>query len=275
MMKETAMDRALARATEFPGQPLLGPGQWPIPAPSFTSDEVPAHVAIIMDGNGRWANGRGLPRTEGHKAGEFALMDTIAGAIDAGVRYLSVYTFSTENWKRSPAEVRFIMSYATQVLARNTPLLNEWGVRVRWSGREPRLWKSVIRSLQDAGQATKGNSTLDLVMNVNYGGRAEIVDAVRGIAGEVAAGKLKPSGVTEKSFARHLYLPDVPDVDLLIRTSGEQRLSNFLLWQMAYAEMMFVDVAWPEFDREQLWDCLLEYAGRERRFGGATDQVER
>ena len=234
---------------------------------------IPEHVAIIMDGNGRWANERGLPRTEGHKAGEFALMDTIAGAIDAGVRYLSVYTFSTENWKRSPAEVRFIMSYATEVLARNTPQLKEWGVRVRWSGREPRLWKSVIKSLQTAGEATRDNTTLDLVMNVNYGGRAEIVDAVRAVAAEAAAGRLKPSGVSEKSFSRHLYLPDVPDVDLMIRTSGEQRLSNFLLWQMAYAEMMFVNTPWPAFDREELWDCLLEYAGRDRRFGGAIDHI--
>lgn len=269
-MKETAMDRALAR----PGQPLLGPGQWHVDAPAFAANEVPAHVAIIMDGNGRWANERGLPRTEGHKAGEYALMDTIAGAIDAGVRYLSVYTFSTENWKRSPAEVRFIMSYATEVLARNTPQLKDWGVRVRWSGREPRLWKSVIKSLKTAGEQTKDNTTLDLVMNVNYGGRAEIVDAVRGLAAEVAEGRLKPSGVSEKSFARHLYLPDVPDVDLMIRTSGEQRLSNFLLWQMAYAEMMFVQTPWPAFDREELWDCLLEYAGRDRRFGGAIDHVE-
>lgn len=265
----TAMERAFAR----PGLPLLGPGEWPEAAPQLASKEVPAHVAIIMDGNGRWANERGLPRTEGHRAGEYALMDTIAGAIDAGIRYLSVYTFSTENWKRSPAEVRFIMTYATEVLARNTPQLKEWGVRVRWSGREPKLWKSVIKALRVAGEETRENTTLDLIMNVNYGGRAELVDAVRSIGTDIAAGKLKASAVTEASFARHLYLPDVPDVDLMIRSSGEKRLSNFLLWQMAYAEMMFVDTPWPAFDREKLWDCLLEYAGRERRFGGAIDQV--
>ena len=175
-------------------------------------------------------------------------MDTIAGAIDAGVRYLSVYTFSTENWKRSPAEVSFIMNYASDVLERRTGQLREWGVHVRWSGRRPRLWKSVIRALEKADRATAHNTALDLVMCVNYGGRAEIADAARAIAQEAASGRLSPRGVTERSFARHLYLPDVPDVDLMIRTSGEQRVSNYLLWQLAYA-------------------------GRERRFGGAVDRV--
>lgn len=263
------------RAPADPTAPLVGPGEWHVPAPGFAAGEVPAHVALVMDGNGRWANSRGLPRTEGHRAGEYALMDTIAGAIDAGVRHLSVYTFSTENWKRSPAEVRFIMGYATDVLARRTPQLDEWGVRVRWSGRRPRLWRSVLHALERAEERTRENTTLDLVMCVNYGGRAEIADAAREIAAEVEAGRLRASGVTERSFARHLYLPDVPDVDLMIRTSGEQRLSNYLLWQMAYAELMFVDTPWPEFDREHLWDCLLAYAGRERRFGGAVDAVGR
>lgn len=267
----TPMDRAGAD----PFAPLAGPGQWHEPAPVFAKGEVPAHVALVMDGNGRWANSRGLARTEGHRAGEYALMDTIAGAIDAGVRYLSVYTFSTENWKRSPQEVRFIMSYATDVLARRTGQLKEWGVHVRWSGRQPRLWKSVITALQRADEQTRDNSTLDLIMCVNYGGRAEIADAARDIARRVSEGSLRAEGVTEKTFARHLYLPDVPDVDLMIRTSGEQRISNYLLWQLAYAEMMFVDTPWPAFDREALWDCLLQYAGRERRFGGAIDAVHR
>lgn len=263
----TPIDRAPAE----PNAPLLGPRQWPNPIPRFAKGEVPRHVALIMDGNGRWANERGLSRTEGHRAGEYALMDTIAGAIDAGVRYLSVYTFSTENWKRSPSEVRFIMGYASDVLARRTGQLRQWGVRVRWSGREPRLWKSVIRALERAEKATEENTTLDLVMCVNYGGRAEIADAARAIARDVSLGRLKPEGITERSFARHLYLPDVPDVDLMIRTSGEQRISNYLLWQLAYAELMFVDTPWPAFDREELWDCLLAFAGRERRFGGAVD----
>lgn len=268
--RPTPMDRAPAD----PSAPVAGPGLWPRPAPVFARGEVPTHVALVMDGNGRWANSRGLARTEGHRAGEYALMDTIAGAIDAGVRYLSVYTFSTENWKRSPAEVRFIMGYATDVLARRTAQLDQWGVHVRWSGREPRLWKSVIHALGKAERTTHDNTTLDLVMCVNYGGRAEIADAARSIARDVAAGHLKPEGITERSFARHLYLPDVPDVDLMIRTSGEQRISNYLLWQLAYAEMMFVPTPWPAFDRESLWDCLLTYAGRERRFGAARDVVE-
>ncbi len=267
--RPTPMDRAPADPSAW----LVGPGAPDRPAPAFGRGEVPAHVALVMDGNGRWANARGLARTEGHRAGEYALMDTIAGAIDAGVRYLSVYTFSTENWRRSPAEVRFIMGYASGVLARRTPQLAEWGVRVRWSGRSPRLWKSVIHALQRAEDATRGNATLDLVMCVNYGGRAEIADTARALAREVAEGRLSPEGITERAFARHLYLPDVPDVDLMVRTSGEKRLSNYLLWEMAYAEMMFVDTPWPAFDREELWDCLLEYAGRDRRFGGAVDRA--
>lgn len=214
--RPTPMDRAPAD----PAAPLLGPGQWHVPAPTFKRGEVPAHVALIMDGNGRWANSRGLTRTEGHRAGEYALMDTIAGAIDAGVRYLSVYTFSTENWKRSPAEVSFIMNYASDVLARRTDQLAQWGVHVRWSGRRPRLWTSVIKALEKADRATEHCKTLDLIMCVNYGGRAELADAARSIAEGVAAGRLSPRGVNEKTFARHLYLPDVPDVDLMIRTSG-------------------------------------------------------
>ena len=267
--RPTPMDRAGGD----PNGRLTGPGEWHRQAPVFARNEVPAHVALVMDGNGRWANSRGLARTEGHRAGEYALMDTIAGAIDAGVRYLSVYTFSTENWKRSPAEVRFIMSYASDVLARRTGQLDEWGVHVRWAGRRPRLWKSVIDALEKAEAHTHANTTLDLVMCVNYGGRAEIVDAVRKIGHEVAAGRLRPEGITEKSFGQRLYLPDVRDVDLMIRTSGEKRISNYLLWQLAYSEMMFVDTPWPSFDREALWDCLLEYAGRDRRFGGAVDAL--
>ena len=253
--------------------PVPGPYDPTRPAPALDARAVPAHVALVMDGNGRWANAQGLPRTAGHRAGEFSLLDTVAGAIEAGVRYLSVYTFSTENWKRSPAEVRFIMTYATDVLTRRINQLDQWGVRVRWSGRSPRLWKSVERALQAAEKQTASNTTLDLVMNVNYGGRAEIADAARALGEQVAAGQLKPSAINQKMLARHLYLPDVPDVDLMIRTSGEQRISNFMLWQLAYAELMFVDTPWPQFDREALWSCIANYASRDRRFGGAIDQA--
>lgn len=231
------------------------------------------HVAIIMDGNGRWANQRGLARTAGHQAGEAALMDVVAGAIEAGVRYLSVYAFSTENWKRSPAEVRFLMGYSRQVLRRRRDELNAWGVRVRWSGREGRLWKSVISELQTAEALTAQNRVLDLVMCINYGGRAELVDAARALATEAAQGRLKPGAISEKSLGARLYLPDVPDVDLLIRTSGEQRTSNFLPWQAAYAELCFAPEAWPEYNRHTLHRDLAAFGRRERRFGAATDAV--
>jgi undecaprenyl diphosphate synthase len=224
-----------------------------------------------MDGNGRWANQRGLPRTEGHRAGEAALLDVVAGAIQAGVRYLSVYAFSTENWKRSPDEVRFLMGFSRDVLRRQRDQLDAWGVRVRWSGRRPRLWRSVIDELEIAEERTKHNQVLDLVMCVNYGGRAEIVDAVTRIAEDVAAGRLKPKGVNERSIAARLDELDVPDVDLFVRTSGEQRLSNFLLWQSAYAEFVFLDELWPDVDRTTLWRALDTYARRDRRYGGAVD----
>ncbi|MBV7363904.1 isoprenyl transferase [Actinomycetaceae bacterium TAE3-ERU4] len=243
--------------------------------PELREKSVPAHVAIIMDGNGRWANSRGLPRTEGHKVGELALLDTVAGAIEAGVKYLSVYAFSTENWRRSPAEVRFLMGYSRDVLRARCDQLNEWNVRVRWSGRRPRLWKSVIAELERAQELTSQNTGLTLVMNLNYGGRAEITDAAQRLAMDVAQGNLNPERIRESTFGRYLYLPDVPDVDLLIRTSGEQRLSNYLLWQCAYAEMYFATLAWPDFGRFPLWEILTEYSGRQRRFGGAREEIEK
>ena len=240
---------------------------------SVQKDKLPVHVGFIMDGNGRWAKKRGLPRSLGHKEGAAVFKKIADYCLDLGIKYITFYAFSTENWKRSPAEVSFIMNYASDVLARRTDQLAQWGVHVRWSGRRPKLWKSVINALEKADRATSHCKTLDLIMCVNYGGRAELADAARSIAEDVAAGRLSPRGVTEKTLSRHLYLPDVPDVDLMIRTSGEQRLSNYLLWQMAYAEMMFVDTPWPAFDREELWGCLEEFAGRDRRFGGAVDRV--
>jgi undecaprenyl diphosphate synthase len=234
--------------------------------------EVPAHVAIVMDGNGRWANARGLTRVEGHKAGEAALLDVVEGAIQAGVKYLTVYAFSTENWKRSPDEVRFLMGFNREVLRRRRDLLNSWGVRIRWSGRRPKLWTSVVNELQEAERLTAKNSTLTLTMCVNYGSRVEIVDAVNKITEDVAAGKLKPGAVTEKTIQRYLTTPDLPDVDLFLRSSGEQRASNFLLWQSAYAEFIFEQTLWPDFNREHLWRAIDEYGNRHRRFGGAVDK---
>jgi len=239
--------------------------------PAFPGGSVPRHVAITMDGNGRWANQRGLNRIEGHRAGEPALLDAVAGAIQAGVKYLSVFAFSTENWRRSPDEVRFLMGFNRAVLHRRRDQLNEWGVRIRWAGRRPRLWSSVIRDLEFAERLTADNTVLTLTMCVNYGGRLELTDAVRSIAEDVAAGRIKPSGINERTIARALYVPELPDVDLFIRSSGEQRISNFLLWQSAYAEFVFQDVLWPDFDRTTLWAAIEEYVGRDRRFGGAVD----
>ena len=239
--------------------------------PAVQRDLVPQHVAIVMDGNGRWANARGLPRVEGHRAGEAALLDVVAGAIEVGVKHLSVYAFSTENWRRSPEEVKFLMGFNRDVLRRRRDQLNEWGVRVRWVGRTPKLWTSVISELREAEEMTKKNDVMTLQMCVNYGGRLELVDAIRSIAEGVANGKINPARISEKTVQAHLYEPNLPDVDLFIRSSGEQRTSNFLLWQSAYSEMVFLDTLWPEFSRVQLWRAIEDYARRDRRFGGAVD----
>jgi undecaprenyl diphosphate synthase len=252
-----------------PYRPLDWTGATP---PRFPAGGVPRHVAIVMDGNGRWANRRGLTRVEGHKAGEEVLLDVVAGAIQAGVTHLSVYAFSTENWARSPDEVRFLMGYNRDVLHRRRDQLNEWNVRVRWSGRKPRLWGSVIKELQFAEELTRANTGLTLTMCINYGGRVELVDAMRRIGEDVAAGRLKPSAITEKVIRRNLYQPDMPDVDLFIRSSGEQRTSNFLLWESAYAEFVFLDTLWPDFSRADLWRAIAMYLDRDRRFGGAVDK---
>ena len=241
-------------------------------APALRPDQLPGHVAIVMDGNGRWANQRGLARTTGHEQGELALFDVVAGAIEVGLPYLSVYAFSTENWKRSPDEVRFLMGYNRQVLRRRREQLHAWGVRVKWVGRRPKLWKSVISELEKAEELTAGNTVMTLALCINYGGRAEIADAARAIARQVADGRLDPEKVSERTIAGHLSDPQMPDVDLFLRSSGEQRTSNFLLWQSAYAELMFIDTLWPDVDRLDLWRALTRYADRDRRFGGAVDR---
>jgi undecaprenyl diphosphate synthase len=240
--------------------------------PQIPAEFVPNHVAIVMDGNGRWANQRGLPRVEGHKRGEAVVLDVAKGCIEIGVRWLSVYAFSTENWKRSPEEVRFLMNFNRDVIHRRVDELDELGVRIRWAGRRPKLWRSVVNELAIAEERTKGNDTLNLTMCVNYGGRAEIGDAAKEIARLVAAGKINPERVDERTVARHLYRPEIPDVDLFIRPSGEQRTSNFMVWQSAYAEMVFQDILWPDFDRRDLWRACETYARRDRRFGGAIDR---
>jgi undecaprenyl diphosphate synthase len=240
-----------------------------------------------MDGNGRWAEARGLARTEGHRAGEEALVEVVAGAIEMGVEWLTVYAFSTENWKRSPAEVRFLMGYSRAVLRRRRDLFKTWNVRIRWAGERRRLWPSVLQELDQAAQLTQSNSGLNLTLCVNYGGRAEIAAAARRAvqsaleqawasgALEAAAGlgrradgigQVVAEALSEERLGSALA---TPDVDLFWRTSGEQRLSNFLLWESAYAELVFSDKLWPDVDRRDLWQAIASYAGRQRRYGSA------
>ena len=209
-----------------------------------------------------------MVRTEGHKRGEAVLMDIIDACLELGIPYLSAYAFSTENWRRSADEVRFLMGFNRDVLHRQRDILNEKGVRVRWAGRRPRLWRSVIRELVKAEELTKDNTRMTFYMCVNYGGRAEIVDAAKEIACRAQAGTLRPEQLTEKTFAQFLDEPDMPDVDLFLRPSGEKRTSNFLLWQSAYAEMVYQNTLFPDFTKQNLYDACLEYAQRDRRFGG-------
>jgi undecaprenyl diphosphate synthase len=237
--------------------------------PKLDAKQIPNHVAIVMDGNGRWAKQRGLARTAGHEAGELALVDIVHGAIEIGVKELSVYAFSTENWRRSPEEVKFLMGFNRQVIHKRRDELNELGIKIRWVGRQKKLWASVIKELKDAEQLTKKNKVLTLNMCINYGGRAEVLDAAVAIAKDAMRKKVKPDLLTEKSMTKYLYAPDMSDVDLFLRSSGEQRTSNFLMWQSAYAEMVFMDVLWPDADRRTLWRAIEIYAERERRFGKA------
>lgn len=252
--------------TRVPKPPVHPSGAQP---PKIPKNLIPRHVAVVMDGNGRWAKERGLARTEGHAAGEASLLDCVHGALELGVGWLSAYAFSTENWRRSPDEVKFLMGFNRDVIRRRRDEMNELGVRIRWAGRRPRLWKSVIAELEEAERLTAKNKKLTLTMCVNYGGRAEITDAVTAIAKGVRSGTIDPDKVNERMIARHLDEPDMPDVDLFVRSSGEQRSSNFLLWQSAYAEFVFLDTLWPDFDRRDLWHACEIYASRDRRYGGA------
>ncbi|MEX3517190.1 isoprenyl transferase [Corynebacterium camporealensis] len=236
--------------------------------PEIPAEFLPRHIALVMDGNGRWAQERGMPRTEGHKRGEAVLLDAVDACLAMGVPYLSAYAFSTENWRRSPEEVRFLMGFNRDVLRRQRQWLHERGVRVVWAGRRPRLWRSVIKELEAAEELTKDNTRMTLAMCVNYGGRAELVDAVRDIAKQAAKGELRPSAINDDVIAEHLYDPTMPDVDLFLRPSGEKRTSNFLLWQSAYAEMIYQDKLFPDFTPEDMFAAVEEYARRDRRFGG-------
>ena len=234
----------------------------------MTDDRLPHHVGIIMDGNGRWAGRRGLPRNAGHEQGETALFDTVEGALEIGLRWLTVYAFSTENWKRPPSEVAFLMNFNRDLLLRRAGELDERQVRVRFIGRRGRpVPKRLVKMIEDTERRTAHHRRMTLQIAFNYGGRAELVDAARRVAADVAAGELRADKVTAKSIQARLYEPEAPDVDLLIRTSGEQRLSNFLLWEAAYAELVFTEVLWPDFTRADLFSAITEFQQRSRRFG--------
>ncbi len=229
---------------------------------------IPTHVAVVMDGNGRWAQRRGLPRTEGHGAGEEALMDVVWGALDAGIRWITVYAFSTENWKRPVDEVRYLMGFNERLLMTRRDELNAKNVRVQFLGRRDwRVPKRVLRRMDETHELTRNNTAMTLSMAFNYGGRAEIVDAVR----QIVASGVPADKVDEKLIRKHLYDPKMPDPELMVRTSGEYRTSNFLMWELAYSELVFTDVLWPDFRRGDLYAAIDEYQRRDRRFGGLSD----
>ena len=232
------------------------------------SKHLPQHVALVMDGNGRWAQRRGLKRTDGHAAGEEALFDTVEGALTLGLPWMTVYAFSTENWRRPLDEVRYLMNFNERILLNRRDELHAKGVRVRFIGRRGgRVPGRVRRHIEDTEALTAGNRRLTLTFAFNYGGRAELVDGIQRLAEDARAKKIDPKKVDEKMIRRYLYAPDMPDPDLLVRTSGEFRISNYLLWEIAYSELYFTETLWPDFRREHLYDAVREFQARERRFG--------
>lgn len=237
--------------------------------PGIDPERVPAHVAAVMDGNGRWATQRGLKRTEGHAAGEEALFDAVEGALELGLDWFTVYAFSTENWRRPLDEVRFLMNFNDGILVRHRDQLNDWGVRIRFAGRRDwRVPRRVLRRIEESEELTRHNRRMTFTVAFNYGGRAEIVDAVRSIV----KARVPANKITEKTIHEHLYEPGMPDPDMMIRTSGEYRISNFLLWELAYSELVFTDVLWPDFRREHLFEAVREFQGRDRRFGAVETE---
>jgi undecaprenyl diphosphate synthase len=232
------------------------------------SFEVPRHVAIIMDGNGRWAAARGLPRVEGHRRGVEALRRTVTAAADLGISVLTIFSFSSENWSRPPSEISDLMGLLRRFIRKDLAELHRSNVRVRIIGERADLDRDICALLQEAEDLTCNNDGLTLVVAFNYGGRQEIASAARHLAIEVAAGRLSADDISPERLGQHFHAPDIPDPDVIIRTSGEQRLSNFLLWQAAYSEFVFVPINWPDFDRAALEGAIAEYRRRERRFGG-------
>ena len=259
-----ALDRARALSAPSLG---LAVG-WPVVTPEgIDPARIPRHMACVMDGNGRWAEQRGLKRTEGHGAGEEALFDTVEGALELGLDWFTVYAFSTENWRRPPDEVRYLMGFNEGILQRHAEDLDQKGVRIRFVGRRDwRVPKRVLRRMDWAADLTKANRRMTFTIAFNYGGRAEIVDAVR----TLVADGVRPDKVDERAIRQRLYDPDMPDPDVVVRTSGEYRISNFLLWELAYSELIFTDLLWPDFRREDLFSAVRQYQARQRRFGGVT-----
>jgi undecaprenyl diphosphate synthase len=227
----------------------------------------PVHVAIIMDGNGRWARARGLPRTAGHKRGAEAVKTAAESAIQMGVRYRTLFGFSSENWKRPVAEISDLMGLLRYYLRNELDYLRKQGIRLRVIGERKRLAPDIVDLIESAERETVGNCRLTLIIALSYGSRAEIADTSRRLAERAAAGLLRPADIDEKMLSENLYTADIPDPDLLIRTSGEKRISNFLLWQLAYAELIFLDTHWPDFSREDFAEALREFRRRERRYG--------
>ena len=237
------------------------------------SDAIPRHVAVIMDGNGRWAERQGLPRTEGHRAGLEAVRKVVRIADDLGIGFLTLFAFSSENWNRPKQEVDLLMRLPEEFFELDLPEVIRRGCRIRTIGRMDRLPPNVRRTLENAKQRTEEGTGMQLVFALSYGGRAEIVDAARRLLREHEQGRIDPDGLDEKTFAAHLDLPELPDVDLLIRTGNEQRISNFLLWQIAYAEIHVTDCMWPDFGRSELEAAIADFHRRERRFGQTSAQV--
>jgi undecaprenyl diphosphate synthase len=236
-------------------------------------DAGPRHVAVIMDGNGRWATQRSLPRTEGHRHGVDAVRRLVRAAIESGTEFLTVFSFSSENWRRPKAEISYLFSLLRRFIRQDVAELHSAGVRIRVIGERDGLDSDIVEMIEECEKITALNSRLNLVVAFNYGGRTEIARTARAIAAKVACGEITPDQVDEACFAAHMYVPDVPEPDMLIRTSGEKRISNYLLWQMAYTELVFVDEHWPDFDAKIYKKALAEYSQRQRRYGGCVNAV--
>jgi undecaprenyl diphosphate synthase len=234
--------------------------------------KLPFHVAIIMDGNGRWAERRNLPRIAGHKAGEESITDIVRTASDWGLGAITLFAFSTENWNRPDNEVEFLMSFNRNLLNNRVDEFHERNIRIQHMGRRENIPRSTMQAIDNAMELTRDNTGTALNIAFNYGGRAEIVDAVRGLCADISSGKVAPTEVDEDRFRSYLYVPDVPDPDLLVRTAGEMRISNFLVWELAYTELYITEVLWPDFRAQDLADAIVEFQSRERRFGSIQEE---